>query len=128
MGLVLAVLITPAFNQSVWQRYSKKAGIENWKQFAGLLLGGLIIVFLIMSENPLILYPLSLISTVGILLLLTMIYTMVVLMLFKRENIAYKWQDLILPMSGGLFLALAQIALLDYGRFLLTNTWTGFGF
>ncbi len=128
MGFVLAVLVTPAFNQSVWLRYSKKSTIENWKQFAGLLFGGLIIILLILSENPLVLYPLSLISAAGVLLLLTMIYTMLLLMIFKRENKADKWQELILPISGGLFFALVQIALLDYGRFLLTNTWTGFGF
>jgi hypothetical protein len=81
---------------------------------------------LVLTENPAILYPLALISAAGVLLILTITYTMLWLMAFHRENQARNWLQLALPAATGFGAALLQIALLDLARFWLTGTWQGF--
>ena len=100
----------------------------NYRGFAGLLILALSLDFLVLTENPLILFPLALISASGILVLLTMVYTMVWLLIFKADNQFERLSQLAFPLLAGFMVALLQIAALDYGRFLLTGTWGGFHF
>jgi hypothetical protein len=126
VGLALGALVYPGFNQSAWREWRMEPVLRSFPDLAGLMVLAGVLVLAVLSENPLILYPLALISSLGVLLLLTLIYTMMVLMVLRRENRATSWWDLALPLVGGLTLAIAQIALIDLGRFVLTGTWSGF--
>ncbi len=126
MGLVMAVALLPAFNQTVWQAYSHRTALETWWQFAGLLGLSGITIFLVLTENPLILYALTLVSAGGVVIMLTMVYTMAVLMLFRKENQITGFRSLIFPATGGFLMTLIQIILIDLGRYILTGTWDGF--
>ncbi len=126
MGLVIAAVLLPAFNQTVWRQFSERAVIEDWGQFVGLLALCLLLDLLILTETPFFLYPLTIISALGVIIMLTMIYSMALLILFRKENYISHYHDLRLPMSGGFIIAMTQIILLDLGRFLLTGTWDGF--
>jgi hypothetical protein len=55
-----------------------------------------------------------------------MVYCMLLIMAFRRENQAQGWQDLWLWMVAGGGLALLQIALVDWIRLALTGSWNGF--
>jgi hypothetical protein len=79
-----------------------------------------------LSENPLVLYPLALVSAAGVIVVLTMVYTMVWLLIFRAENRFLSLQGLWLPLMGGFALSLLQIGLFDLLRYLLTGTWDGF--
>ncbi len=126
MGLVMASIIYPAFNQTVWKD-TNSAPVVTGPLFLAPLIGlALLLDLAILTENPLLLYPLALISAGGVLLLLSMIYTMVVLMLFKFENRYVDWKQLIFPFTAGFCVALAQIFLIDLARFAITQTWGGF--
>jgi hypothetical protein len=81
---------------------------------------------IVLTENPLLLYPLALLSSVGVMILLTLVYTMVWVMIFRLENKAQRVEHLLVPLAGGFGLALIQIALLDLLRYALTGTWDGF--
>jgi hypothetical protein len=81
---------------------------------------------LVLAENPLILYPLALASAASVVVLLVIVYTMVWIMLLRRENHFTNARQLLLPLTAGLAVALLQIAAIDFGRFLLTGTWGGF--
>jgi hypothetical protein len=126
MGLVIAVVLLPAFNQTVWQQYSPRTAIETCKQFIGLLGVSAVSILLVLTENPVFLYPLSLVSAGGVIMMLIMIYTMALLMLFRKENQISGYRELIFPLTGGFLIALIQIILIDLGRFILTGTWDGF--
>ena len=126
LGISLSVLLLTAFNQIVWKRRIPSPLIENYKEFGQLILIGFIIDLLVLIENPLILYPFSIISAGGVLLLLSMIYTMVVIMLFRLDNHYENIHQLIIPALSGFLLAMVQIFLLDIIRFMLTRTWEGF--
>ncbi len=72
-----------------------------------------------------ILYPLAILSVVGVVVILTMIYTVIMLMLFKQENRYNHFNELAPVLLGGLLLTLIQIGLFDLVRYLLTETWSG---
>jgi hypothetical protein len=51
---------------------------------------------------------------------------MVSLMVSRAENRYGHWKEMLLPLVVGFGLALAQISALDFVRYLLTGTWSGF--
>ena len=126
MGITIIAFLLPLFNQTLWTTWENRPALGNWKQMGGLILlaGGLIALGV--TGNALILYPLALISAAGVVMILTMVYTMVLVMLFKTENnfsrLAQSW----VPLLAGLTIAMVQVGLFDYIRFLLTGTWSGF--
>ena len=126
MGLAIALVLYPAFNQTVWRVQDNRPAMESLGSFGGLLalMGALILALL--SETPIILYPLALISAAGVLVLLTIVYTMIWLMVLRRDNTIEQTRQLIWPLVAGFGVALLQIVLLDLARFTLTGTWEGF--
>jgi uncharacterized membrane protein len=127
-GISLASVVYPGFNQSVWFQSDDRPSLGSMKELGVLVLLASLLISAVIIENPLILYPAALISVGGVLILLTMVYTMVVLIVTRKEAMARSWHDLILPAIGGLTLAILQIGLIDLGRYLLTGTWEGFNF
>jgi uncharacterized membrane protein len=126
MGLVIALSLYPAFNQTVWQDWDSRPALSGVLPFLGLLAATGVLAAAVLSGNPLLLYPLALLSSAGVLLLLSMIYAMIWLIVLRKENLCLRLSQLWLPLAGGLGMALAQIAFLDLVRFLLTGTWDGF--
>lgn len=126
MGLAVSAAIFPAFNQTVWSTEDQSPTLSGFRSLGLLLFFGLLVDALVLSGNPLILYPLAIISAAGVLVLLTMTYTMVWLLVLKHENRISNLVELTLPVLGGFALSLVQIGLLDLGRYLLTGIWDGF--
>jgi uncharacterized membrane protein len=126
IGISIATLIYPIFNQTVWRAWRQEPVLRSGLDLLRLLGIAGLMVLVTLSENPLILYPLALISSFGVVLLLTNVYSVVIISLFRRENRAQSWRDLLLPFLVGLAIAVLQIALIDLGRFWLTGTWDGF--
>lgn len=126
MGLVIASAIYPAFNQTVWAQRDPRPALGSLRSFAPMVLLALVLIGLVLTGNSTILYPLALISAAGVLIILTLVYTMVWLMILRMDSrFEHIWQ-LILPLTGGFTFGLLQIAALDFIRFLFTHTWDGF--
>jgi hypothetical protein len=81
---------------------------------------------LVLSESPFILYPLAIISVLGVWLLLTMIYTIVWVMITRQDNKFANIRQLWLPLLAGLTVTIIQTAAVDMLRFWLTKTWGSF--
>jgi uncharacterized membrane protein len=126
MGLAITAALYPAFNQTVWQDWRTESALPGLKSLAILVSLGLLLDLVILGENPLALYPLALVSAAGVLVLLTMVYSMIWLIMLRAENRYWRAWQLILPLAGGLGLALLQIGLIDIARYALTGTWDGF--
>ena len=126
MGLCIAALIYPAFNQTVWLEWDPRPSLGSLPSFALLVILALMMDGLVLTENPLVLYPAALISVMGVLVLLSFIYTMVWLMVLRKDNQFQRFSQLILPLIGGFTIALLQIAALDFVRYFFTGTWEGF--
>ena len=127
MGLGIAAMLFPAFNQSIWTDYDDtRSGLPGWKAF-GLLLGVQIILdLLVLTQSPVVLYPLAFIGVLGVWLLLTLVYAIVWVMITGQDNKFTKVRQAWLPLLAGLTITVVQTAAIDMLRFWLTGTWGGF--
>ncbi len=126
MGLAISGVIYPLANQMIWLDQKSGAVLSNiWHELAFLASGGLMIV-MIESRNPLLLYPLTIFSTVGIIFLLSVAYSLMLIILRERENTFVSGKELIWWGVGGFGITLLQIAVINWLRYSLTGTWSGF--
>lgn len=128
MGLVIAVILYPSFNQTVWQDWQRKPSVSGLRSLSFLVALVLLLDLLVLTEIPAILYPLSFISAAGVFILLSMVYGMLWVILFRKENQYRQFRQLWLPLLGGFGLALTQIIVFSVIRYALTGTWEGFHF
>ena len=126
MGLGIAAVLWPSFVQTMFANWEESPALGDWRLIAGLLVSAVVMDGLILLEIPWILYPLSLLSAAGVLILLMMVYSMVFVMVFKKENAYRQLRELMTPLLFGYIVALIQIGLIDLLRFLWTGTWAGF--
>ncbi len=126
MGLAIALVLYPAFNQAVWRVVDPAPAVSGLRHFLLILGLALGMDWLVWIENPLLLYVFALISAVGVLVLLTMVYSLFWLIILRKEN-SYQWlTQMTFPLVAGFGVGLSQIALFDLARFALTGTWDGF--
>ena len=126
MGLAMAAVLAPAFHQTMWTTWQDLSPFSSWRQI-GLAIGIVLIVDgLLLTENTLLLYPLAVLSAFGVVLILTMVYTMVLALVLKKDN-RYTRLGQIWPLVvGGFTICLLQLAAFDLLRYLWTGTWSGF--
>ncbi len=96
------------------------------KELLGFVILAIIIITLVLSNQPLILYVLGLVSAAGVLIILTSVNTVAVLIAFKKDARAEKVRQIVIPLLIGLFLAITQVAVISVFRFTLTGTMNGF--
>lgn len=125
MGLGLAAILFPAFNQTVWVDADERPAL-NWKDL--LILVGIVTVanLLVLTENPIVLYPVAFISAAGVIVLLSMVYTIIWTMLMQKENQYSRLRQLWLALLAGVTVAFIQILAIDLLRFWLTGSWGAF--
>jgi uncharacterized membrane protein len=125
VGLLIAALIYPIFSQTAWQDWDPGTILDRKVPSLILISGSLLIIAGVLSGVADILYPLAILSAVGVVVVLTLIYTVLMLMFFKQENRYNHFNELALFLLGGLILTLIHIGLFDLVRYLLTETWSG---
>lgn len=126
MGLGIAAMLFPAFNQTMWKDTDDRRVFPDLKSFAPLFGLTLLLDLLVLTENPVVLYPVAFISVGGVLILLMMVYSMIWVMLMRQENEFTRFSQLWLALAAGFTIAILQIAAIDLLRFWLTGTWGGF--
>lgn len=126
LGLGMGALVLPGFNQAVWKSVRRERSLDSPLDLGLLILAGLGVDLLVLTENPLVLYPLALVSSLGVIVLLSVVHTMLVLLLTGHENRMDDVRQLLVPALAGFTLAVLQIAALDVIRYALTGTWNGF--
>jgi len=120
-GIALSALIYPVLNYSLWRNPVPKPSVGNFKELGLLVAVGGVIILLTWLEIPLLLYPLAILSTLGVLVMLGSINTMIVLALTRREGAALTWQQAVLPVTMGLALAFVEIGGIDALRAIATQ-------
>ena len=125
MGIALASILYPAFNQSVWKTYKPEPALT-WKKL-GILTGIVLIVnLLILTDSPVVLYIIAIFSVLGVLSLLIIVFSMAWLLIMRQENIFDSLLQMWLPFLAGTTLAFLMITAIDLLRYKLTGTWGGF--
>lgn len=128
VGAGMAALLLPAFHQVVWETYDERPALSSFRQLSAWVGAAGLVGLALVSENPLLVYPLALLSVASLLVLLTLAYAMVWILLLKQENTYRSWKQLQPVILLALLTVLAQIIIFDAGRFALTGTWSGFSF
>jgi uncharacterized membrane protein len=125
MGIALAVVLYPVINQTLWRELDNRPALE-WKSF-GILVGLITVInLLILTDSPVILYPIAYLSAFGVLSLLVIVFTMLWVMIMQQDNTFDNPRQLWLPVLGGFTLAMLMILSIDLLRLQLTGTWSGF--
>lgn len=125
MGLAMATMLYPVVNQSIWRTADNRPALT-WREL-GILIGILLVIDLgVLTESPIILYPVAFMSVLGVLFLLVMVFSIVWVILMRQENRIESAKQLWLPMAAGLTMALLMISVIDLLRLKLTGTWGGF--
>jgi uncharacterized membrane protein len=125
LGVSLSNFLYPLMGQSLWRQVSLQRGVNNIIDLSIFFGGGTILGLMVLSQNPIILYPLILFSTGGLLGLLSMLYMMIWIIISKKENSFNSWQEVTWWGIAGISTAFVQIIVIDWVRFALTNTWSG---
>ncbi len=124
-GLTMSALIYPVFNFTLWRRPSPERTIRSLRDLGVLVLLEAGLVGLTLTEWPFLLYPLALLSALGVLTMLTSVTSMLVVMLVRRENMVETWREAIIPLLAGFTVALIQVGVIDWMRYALTGTLDG---
>jgi uncharacterized membrane protein len=125
MGIALASILYPAFNQSAWIDADPGRALS-WKKL-GVLVGLILLIDLaILTENPVVLYPIAILSVLGVLALLILVFSMVWILIMRQENEFASIKQLWMPFLAGTTLAFLMIGAIDLLRFQLTGTWGAF--
>jgi uncharacterized membrane protein len=128
VGIGMAALLLPTFHQVVWQTFDDRPALRSFRQL-GLLVGAAgLVAATLANQNPLLIYPLALLSVTALAVILTLAYALIWTLVLKKENTFATWKQLQPVILLALLTVLVQIIILDAGRFALTGTWSGFSF
>ena len=124
-GLAMGSILLPTLAQTLWHEPNFQPSLAHIRELVGLMVIGGTAVLLILSNQPLILYVLAIVSAVGLLAIVTALNSVIVLIITRREGLAQNWLQATLPLLIGLALAIIELSIISYLRFSLTGTMTG---
>lgn len=124
MGIALASILYPAFNQTAWKE-SKPQPALDWKKL-GILIGIVLLLdLIILTENPAALYLIAILSVAGVLALLIGVFSMVWLLMMRQENMFTDIRGMWMAIVAGTTFTFLMITAIDLLRLTLTGTWGG---
>lgn len=121
-GLALSLVVYPVFNHTLWRRVDRRPSIRAAWEVLPFLAPMALVVWGLESGTGALLYPLSVVSVAGVLTLLTMVNSMIVVILARRESAGETWGQVLFPLSLGLALSLIELAAMITFRFVMTST------
>jgi uncharacterized membrane protein len=125
-GIAMFNVVFPVFNGTVWRQPDAALAVNGLRELAGVSVVAALAILLVLSEQPLFLWSAGLLSTIGVVMMLAMIGTVLFVSVFRLDRSASGWRDLAIPLLAGLTIAFIQIGGIDIVRYALTGTWAGF--
>ena len=126
MGVFIGNLLIVLWHQTWWKQNSILPALTGWLHIGLIIVANGLAGMLVWLRIPFLFFPISIFSTATIFLLLGMIYCLIWIIIFKKENSFDRYVDGIRFLLAGLATAVIQIGLLDLLRHGLTGTWQGF--
>lgn len=121
-GIAFAGILTPVVNYALWRQDDHRPIIANWKHLAGAL--GVVAIVYIINESHLglFLYPLAIITSASVPILVGLINMVFLLSIFRREGNALTWRDALNPFAAGVAFALIELGILSLLRYAILGT------
>ena len=119
-GTALVAFFWPLFAASTWRRITPTAPLLTWHELATVLSVNALLGGLILFGDDRIRHALGLISTAGVILLLSLVLSLPARMVLRREGTSETTGELILFLGLGLVLALGLLAAVNTLRADLT--------
>ena len=126
LGWGMAAMLVPAFHQLVWKKSIPEPMLSKFTQIFILAVLDVLPVLAILFEINFLLYPIMVLTTLTIPVLLSTIYAMLIIMVTYRENTFSRFKQVLPYLLTGMLFAMLQIFILDIIRLSLTGTWMGF--
>ncbi len=128
LGLLVAVIFLPLFNQYFWKEPDPRPVLADYGQTILLIaLVGLVSAAMYL-QIPALISLLAVLSAATVWLVLGMCYTLLWMTVFQLENSFTSLTSGWLLLTAGFTTALLQIGAVDWLRYTLTGTWSGFIF
>ena len=118
VGLVIAAALFPAFNQSVWKKIDRNSALGNLRSMGILVILALILDLIVLTENPFFLYPLALVSAAGVVVLLTIVYTIIFIMALRKECQYSNMKQLVLSFDCRVWDGIVSIGFIGHNSLL----------
>lgn len=122
-GVTLANVVLPIWHQTLWVEQNPKPVLYRWRQLGGVLLWCAAIGALVVMDIAVLYYPIAILSTASIFLILAMVYSLLWCILLKKENSLHLFREGSRIFIAGLITAILQIGVMNLVRFTLSGSW-----
>ncbi len=121
-GLAMALLLLPMLNRLLWRDYNAMRSVASWQELLHYIPLLIICFFVVDSQSALVLYPIALLSTGGVLTVLGSLNLLVFIGVTRRDESFERFSEL-LPFLGVAFLfAVGEMLLLAQLKLTLLHT------
>jgi len=120
-GLALSTIVYPVFNLLLWKKADNERAIRNFRELGYLLTPAALVIWIVQTQASFLLYPVAALSILGVLAMLTLVNTMIVLIVTRRDSKAQSWRDAFLPLMLGLWAAFFELGTLGLLHFALVQ-------
>jgi uncharacterized membrane protein len=112
-GLALSIIVFPIFNFTLWKEPDNKPALAGLGDL-GLIMAlfALPMVLIVQTEIDLLLYPVAIMSVLGVLTMLTVVNSLIIIIVIRREAQAVTWWDAALPITLGFAATLVEVAVI----------------
>lgn len=117
-GIAVPFFFYPMFNLSLWHKEEtrRERVLEQPFELIAYVVAAALLVALVLDGGDWLLFPISVLSIIGMLALLTMANTMLVLIITRSEARYHHFSEALSPILLGLLLSLVMLTLLAWGR------------
>lgn len=122
IGLTMGSLLAVAFTQAVWKDVQESKLFAQLRYFLLMILAALLVGILVLFGPALVKQSLMLLSTLGVVVMLTLIYSVPASILFFGQSKVNDTRSLWLPLLIGFLIMILQLGGMAYLRFLITGT------
>ena len=119
-GLALIAFVFPILNFTMWKDATRERVFKNIWEVLAILPVIALLVWIIQAEVSFLLYPLAILSSLGVVMMLTLINSMIAAVVLGREGYASTWRQALIPMTVGAALAILQMTAMVLLRAYLT--------
>lgn len=121
-GTAFAGILTPVVNVSLWRESDMRPIIADWKQLFGSLALLAVLFAMNASELGIFYYPLAIVTSASVPILLGLINLVFLVALFGKESGAGTWRDALNPFAAGVFVAIIELGALSLLRYAALGT------